>query len=516
MDDGENLIGTTAPPTGGYLHCLEAWKSFDYANGVPYPAHAFGPMQWPVDKGPRPTPLSYAKFLVEEGADFVFQGGPPHFAVPDDADADGFLQDVIRWNRLTSRYNDAARQNGHVGTMAAKFSYDAASKKPVHITFLSVPEECRCWFDPHDSQRILMCRIQYPYRAADGHWWYHREEWTEASWITYQPRHAGDASISGATYLPGYSQSLGDGDGWEIDEVLENPFQVIPITLIKNRAVQGSPLGVGDCWGAFNLMDRIALSLHGEDRSNQKHTDPIQVVKNGLIVNDGPFLPDEPIALNNNRPDGPQAEFELVEPTGVARQWVYKSIDKWEELLYKAVGLSLVDPATLGSKGNITRLALMISYARTVATSDLKRTSYGEAGFCVFFQLMLTGLRNCGAFSQLHGYDDDSDVTCAWPDYFSETDQDLTDITNRTVTQVKNGLLPKARAATRLATVEDIPDSEHEDLLAELDAEDKAKQKRADAAQKALQATQPDAPAAGAGSGSEALGELNDAGNAST
>ncbi len=512
MIEGEDLIGTTAPPTGGYLHALEAFKSQDYANGVPYPAWAFGLLQWPADKGPLPTCLPYAKILVSESADFVFQGGPSQFSVPDDADADHFLQDVIRWNGLSSRYNDLARQNGHVGTMAAKFSYDAGAKKPVHVTFLSCPEECRVWMDPHDSQRILMARVQYPYRGADGRWWYHREEWTDSLWVTYQPLFAGAASVTNAAFLPGYSQVLGDGEGWTEDERQPNFFGTIPITLIKNRSVQGSPLGVGDCWGAFHLMDRIALTLHGEDRSNQKHSEPIQVLKNADVNNDGPILPNEPLSIKNNQKDGPQADFALVEPTGAAREYSYRSIDKWEELLYKAAGLSLVDPATLTNKGNMTRLALMTAYARTVATSDLKRTSYGEAGLCVFFATLLAGLKNCGAFPQLRGYDEDSEVTCQWPDYFAATDDDLSNLTDRTINQVDAGVLPKPRAAKRLATAEGIPASEHDDLLAEIDAEDADKRKREDDARQErfsrLKAAQPEGT--GAEGNGESAGELAD------
>ena len=53
---GEDLINTTSPPAGGYLHSREAWASQDYANGTPYPAWAFGPQQWAAEKGPFPTP----------------------------------------------------------------------------------------------------------------------------------------------------------------------------------------------------------------------------------------------------------------------------------------------------------------------------------------------------------------------------------------------------------------------------------------------------------------------------
>ena len=270
-------------------------------------------------------------------------------------------------------------------------------------------------------------------------------------------------------------------------------------------AVEGSPLGVGDCWGAFRLIDRIALTMHGEDRSNQQHTEPREVYKNAQVNNTGPTLPGEPITISNTNPDGPPADYALVEPTGAAREYSYRSIDKWEELLYKAVGLSRLDPATLTNKGNMTRLALMTAYARTVATSDLKRVNYGEAGLSVFFRTLLVGISRTGAFGELGDVDEMIEVPCQWQDYFSPTDADLTDLTNRTVTQVKNNLLPAPRAATRLATAEGIPPAEHDDLLAELEDEEEKRQSAANNVP-----VSDDVPGASTASGSEALSELGD------
>jgi len=503
---GEDLINTPHPPTSGYAHAREAWQAADYSNGIPYPSHAFGPAQWPADKGPLPTPLPYARILVHEGADFIFQGGLPTFHVSADPDADAFLNAVIKANRLPARYNGLARQNGNAGTIAAKFSFDTgADGAPVRITFLSAPEECRVWTDPHDQQRILMARIQYPVRnPATGNWEYFREEWTNESWVTYAPRPAGGASILSPMGLADYSTTMGDGGVWSIEAIKPNPFGLIPVTLIKNVATEGSPLGVGDCWGSFRLMDRIALTMHGEDRSNQMHSEPTQVALNATLEG-GPLRPGEVVSIQNTNPEGPAADMKLLEPTGAARQFSHMTIDKWEELLYKSVGLSRLDPATLTNKGNMTRLALMTAYARTVATSDLKRTNWGEAGLCIFFRTMLVGLSRTGAFKEINNLDEMVDVAAGWPDYFAPTSDDLSVTTDRTVAQVNANLLPQARAATRLATAEGIPDEEHEDLLKELDDE-AAERERKEAAKTPLTE---EAGASVAGS-SEDLSELGD------
>lgn len=468
---GNDFIGTAwAAP--GMAYAAEAAESWQYYHGAPYPRYAFGPQQWPVDKGPHPTPLPYAKMLVDEGAEFLFRGGPPTFTVGDNPDAEALLALIIRRNKLAARYVPLAVLAGNQGTLAVKFAYlpDAPSG-PIRLSFFSVPQECRVWLDPHDQTRTLMARIQYPYRdPATGCWFYFREEWTDTLHVSYAPLLAGDASVASSSSLPSIAAHFGDGAGeWVQSEVKENPFGLVPVTLIRNKHKEGSPLGTGDCWGEFRLMDRIALTMHGEDRSNQQHSEPREVFLNASLENVAPTLPGEPISINNQNPDAPPADYKLVEPNGAAREYSYRAIDKWEQLLYAAAGLSRVDPATIGNKGNLTRLALMTAYARTVATSDRKRTSWGQDGLACLFTNVLVALSRIGG--EVQGVDDDVQVECQWPDYFEETAQDTQDASTRTIAQVGAGLLPAARGAERLALREGIPPAEVPALLEELAAE---------------------------------------------
>ncbi len=476
--DPDVLLNTTYPAPRQFEMALASWQAVDYYNCMPYPTHAFGPKQWALDKGPFPTPLPYAQLLVDECAEFVFRNGVPVFSVPGDDKADPFLKQVIKSNRLNELWIPLAIDNGNQGAIAAKFSVDRSNTEmPVRITFLDIPQECRVWIDPHDRTRILMARIQYPYRdLSDGKWYFYREEWTAQSYVTYRPREAGAASIMNPAMLQGYPRTagLGDDDKWEIEAHEANEFGLIPITVLRNRAVKGNPLGEGDAWRAFRIMDRIALTLHGEDRSNQLHSEPTTVYKNADVQNDGPLEPGENMFVSNEDPTK-EADVFLLEPSGKARAFSHMSIDKWEELLYKQIGLSRVDSAAVANKGNLTALAFSMIYARTIGTCDRKRELWGNSGMVPFFRNMMVALERIGGFKDVTAITVESDITCTWPTYFDDTDQDLATMTTRTNDQVAGGLLPRDRGATRLASAEGIPPHEHPALLAELAAGDAAK-----------------------------------------
>ncbi|HEU4754370.1 MAG TPA: hypothetical protein VFU47_14780, partial [Armatimonadota bacterium] len=218
------LIGTRAPaPRQGEMLAASA-ESWAYWNERPYPQFAFGARQWPAEKGPLPTPLPYVQVLITEGAEFVFRNGAPQFSVPPEQaagleGADQWLRRVIETNCLAEQWIALAEHNGNQGALAVKFSVDLEDQeRPVRLAFLDVPQQCRVWFDPHDCERMLLARIQYPYRdVASGDWYYYREEWTDDLYVTYVPRRAADRSVSGAEAIPGYLSDLGDSDDWQID-----------------------------------------------------------------------------------------------------------------------------------------------------------------------------------------------------------------------------------------------------------------------------------------------------------
>ena len=470
------IINTRSPAPFQQAMALQSWRSLDYYENGPYPTHAFGPQQWQLDKGPTPTPLPYAQILITEGAEFVFRGGPPVFSVAENAAANDRLQAIIRANNLNAQWVSLAENAANHGAIFAKFSVDMDNKaNPVRITFLTMPQECRVWVNPHDHTRILMARIQYPFRdPASGDWMYYREEWTDEFYVKYRPKWAGKSEIGSVFALPDYRNSLGDGDGWEIEQQDANPFGLIPGVVIRNRMAKGNPLGVGDCWRVFGLIDRIALTMHGEDTSNQLHSDPTLAVSNGELENKDPLQPGEVFEVKGKKDAGP-VKVELLEPSGAAREYSHRDIDKWEELLYKAVGLSRVNPADVTNSGNMTELAFAMTYGRSIATSDSKRELWGNSGMCVFFHALLTALHRLGGVRELAAYDEDAPISVEWPPYFQVTPDDLETITDRTATQVEKGFLPIDRGAERIARAEKIPANEIQTLLAELKAERAAK-----------------------------------------
>jgi hypothetical protein len=472
MANSENLINCATPAPYQYEMSQLGRESTDYYFGRPYPKWAFGPAQWPREKGPTPTPMPLTQILVDTGAQFLIRGGAPRISVAEDPKADELLQAVITSNRLQQQFTDLAVGAALCGSMAIKFSVDLEdSRRPVRITLLSVPDQARFWFDPHDSQKILMARIQYPYRDNEtGNWMLFREEWTDASYVSYKPKFAASANTVDYFASADWSRNLGDDGNFEVDKMEPNVYGLIPISLIRNKTVKGNPLGLGDCWTVFRLIDRISLTMHGEDKQNQIHSEAKIALLDARLENEGPLQPGEPLELISDG-DGRRADIKLVEPSGAAREWAQNDVRMWTQLLYHAVGLSLVDSETVSNKGNLTALAFTLLYDRSIATSNHKRENFGAAGLAPFFSNMLLGLNRLGGIKEVAAVTDETAVNVEWPDYFQPTASDLADTTSRTINQVNAGLLPHSMGAERLAISEKIPPSVIDELLVEVKAD---------------------------------------------
>jgi hypothetical protein len=481
-------------------------ESYDYYHLAPYPRWAFGRQQWPLTRGPVPTAVAVPHNVVAEGANFLFRGGPPTFSVTNpegtktaaiDA-ADAYLKQIIRRNRLGEKWASLAEACANQGAIAAKFCYDADNEAcPVRISFLDIPNQCRVWCDPHDATAIVFARIQYPYRdPSSGDWYYFREEWTADTHVTYRPLRAGSAAIASCEDIPGYSDHMGDGGGadgapWQEDTRETNPFGVIPVTVIRNKRIQGNPLGEGDLWRLFRLIDRIALTLHDSDRWNQINSRPIVAVINNDTEDEDDILPGETLRIRSDNPSAPPVDAKLIEPMGYARQWVGEYVDRIETMAWEAAGYNKIDLAAMSNKGAWTQLAFEATFNKTIATTERKRELWGNSGLCIFFDNLLTGLSRIGGIKELAGYSDDTDVAVVWPKLFTVTPQDLGEMTTRTVTQVASKFLTAERGARRIAAAEGLADKDVDALIQELEqqqAQEDAKAEAAMAAQAQAQA----------------------------
>jgi len=471
-----NLINTKMPAPRQTEMLMSGLASADYYYGRPYPRHAFGPHQWPPDKGPIPTALPYVGSIIDEGAEFVFKNGSPTFSVAGDDTSTEFLQEVIAANNLDAQWVSLAQHAANQGAIAVKFSYDESKPCPIRITFLDIPTECRVWIDPHDATNMLMARVQYPFRSTeDGDWYYFREEWTDDEYVTYRPLLAGAGSVSDPMMLPGYLDHLGDEGEWEIDQREPNPLGLIPITVIRNRVIKGNPLGEGDCWRVLRIVDRLALTMHGEDSANQLHSKPVTAFINAIPDNVGPLAPGEPMSVMQAEGSSGQPDVKMLTWDGSAREYTHKDIDKWEQLLYKAVGLSLVDPESVSNKGSLSEQVLRLLYQRTIATTDHKREMWGNSGMCVFLRNILLGLSRITADRRLAAISESTVVDCVWPDYFEPTDSDLSTTTDRTVSQVDNDLLTHEKAIERIGKAEKLSNEEIKLMKSVLLSQKKAK-----------------------------------------
>jgi hypothetical protein len=452
-----SMINTKHPAPGQMAMLLAGLASTAYYYNRPYPQYAFGPTQWPVERGPVPTALPLVSALLDEGSAFTFRNGSPTFTVIDDPAATDLLREIIVANSLDAQWISMATQAQIHGAIACKWSIDMEADCPIRLTFLSVPQECRVWCDPHDMTKILLCRIAYPFRSLEtGEWHYFREEWTSEEYVTYKPLYAGDASIADPLNLPGYMDSLGDAGNWEIDQQEPNPFGVIPITIIRNSVVKGMPLGAGTANNILRIVDRICLTLHLEDFANQSATLPTLAFINAESQNMGALSPGEPISVLTSEGSAGSADVKLLQPDGAARAFTHLDLDRWTAMLYKAVGLSLVDPQAVSSKGSLSEQVLRLLYQTTISTSDMRRELWGNSGMAVLFRNLLIGLSRVVADRRLTNLASKPVISVVWPDYFTPTDSDLADVTSRTVTQMDADLLSHEAGIERVGQAENL------------------------------------------------------------
>ena len=469
------LIGTKSLPAGlGTIQNL-AYEAAAYDKLAPYPRYHF--WDWKTeDRGPLPRCMPLCKSATGRGARWLF-GRPVQIKVPGNDVLEAFINEAWEKNRMPSRLVAIAKRGAIEGGVVLKFSYDETSACPLSIQSLSLVDQVRLYYHPHDRERLLMGRVQYPYfDATDGKTYYYREEWTADEFVVYNPIAADSMSNINRIVNPdGY-------DGWTILSREPNPFRLIPLTHIKNLDAD-DVWGVGDLWDLYRVIDRINLTYHLMDKSNQFDSEPLAMFID-LDVNeddiDKPMQPGQPMQLEST--EGKQGKVQQIESSGSLRPAMMEYAKDLRKQVLAAASSVEIDQSEFSNKGNLTTAVLTQLFQPLIEITTEKRKSYGEFGLVLFLEAIACGLSALGVEDLGVNLEDDDtyDVHLQWPSYFELSQDELTALTGRTQEQEMAGYLPHDRAVERIAQAEGIADVDA--LKEELTVEPKPSPTEADPA----------------------------------
>lgn len=475
------LVNTKFYPPGFQALRLTAHEAMAYHNLRPYPYFAFA--EWKTEeRGPMPRCLPIAQRTVRKGSRWLF-GQPVQIKVPGNERLEKFLRQQWQRNRMPTRMVAAAERGGVQGGIALKWAYDETADPKLSIQVLSVIDECRLFYDPHDRDKLLMARVQYSvFNPQDGDLYIYREEWTDDEEIHYQPVRGTTTNLAvvgstqtmayGSTVVVEGTRSEPDVYGeWQIIDRKANPFGIIPIWPIRNID-RGGTWGWGDWWvdaggGMLRLLDRINLTFHMMDKSNQFDGERNLVFLDVAASQDAldrPLAPGNPLSLKSeNYGENARGQVIELEASGQMRPHMmdYAKELRWELL----AAISSVDVRTdeVTNKGNMTQAVLSQLYAPLIEATSEKRKTYGEDGICKFLERCAIGLKNLGAKEdgiEDVGIDNEEshDVQLTWPDYFESTDDEKSARVSRLIQERDAGWMTDERAIETVAEMEGIED----------------------------------------------------------
>lgn len=440
----------------------EARRARAYHNLTPYPSFSFNDWK-PEERGSYPRCRPFVRSVVNRSATWLFGRGIS-FAI-DGQSAEQF-NEIWDANRMNQKMVMAARDAGQSGTLAIKFTYDPKDEVPVRLHLLDGVDHVRAYYDPHDVEKLLMVRIQYPYWDAErASWFWFREDITDQYIQSYEPLfiqgngdNAKDASFD--MYL--LSDQADNGE-WERAKRVPNKFGVINVGLVKNLDY-GGQYGRGDLWGLWGVIDQLNFTADLAHKDNQRNVWPKEVYIDAYAVQ-GAVDPAATGVINiQSDDDGKnQAKYEVLHPSNPTREHLQTHYECLLREFYDASGSVFLHPEDITNKGNLTRGVLLQTYQPLIEITNEKRESYGENGVCKFLETMSRGLFNAG----VKGWSAGVDVKAVWPDLFENTEDDLKAMTERYSLAVNSGFIDRARAAKELAQAEGVEDPD--DLVAEVE-----------------------------------------------
>lgn len=446
------LVGTTQPPEGLSTVIEEAARALAYHKRKPYPTYAY--KTWDKETlGPLPMCPSIPRKCVRRGARFLFGKGVEIKCAGNDA-LEAFLRDAWAENQMPARMVALAEKGGIEGNVVLKFAWNPDETPRLSIQTLSLVDQVRLFHHPHNRQKVLMARVQYPYWDAElkGRYWY-REEWTAQRQITYAPVPYDKAK--GA-------EAADKHEGWQVKTDIENPFGLIPLTLIKNIETDDT-FGVGDLWELWEDIDALSLVIYQMRRSNQFDSELNPWIIDGELDDDdadGPLKPGETANVKSSSDDvGKQAKV-VFSPGGNALRDSMMDYAKYlQKMFEEAGGTSTVDAAEVTNKGNLTVGVLMQLYQVALELLEEKKKSYGQNGIELFLEGVAKGLfKNGEKGLGITDAPDSWNVEVVWPAPFEMTGEEKQAAVTRINTNETNGYLPHDRAVEAVAHIEGIRD----------------------------------------------------------
>lgn len=466
------LIGVKGTPQGLQELQLHAAEAEDYNRLRPYPLWQF--QTWKTEeKGPLPRCMPLPKRIVRRGATFLFGKGI-EINCPNNPELETYLRTAWNGNQMPSRTVAMATKGAIEGNVVLKFSFDPDLTPSLRIYTLSLVDQVRLYYSPHDRQQLLMARVQYKYwdPTNSAYYWY-REEWTDAEYVVYKPIKDSEwlASLTALTPKTQYQ----DPDAyteWQIATREPNPFAVIPVVAIKNFDTDDL-YGCGDLWELFRVIDDLNLVWYQMRRSNQfdSELNPWLIdLEVDEEYTDRPISPGEPVNASSTS-DTKQGKVEFPAGGNNLRTSMMEYAKQLRKEIEDAAGTVNVGHEDFTNKGNMTQSVLQQLYSLLIETTNEKRKTYGMNGIEIFLEKAAVGLAKHGITNfKLNPKDHDSfDVQVAWPDSFELTEDEKTSKEERITEEVASGFLTQERGTKIVAQMEGIRDIPA--LLDELKAE---------------------------------------------
>ena len=439
------IINTKVPPYGLSNIRELAKEARAYHALDPYPLFHF--KDWKTEeRGTLPRCMPFVRTIVERGARWLF-GKPLQLHCPKNPSFETFIRRAWRQNRMNSRLVALAERGGLDGGAALKFSFDSENKEqPLSFQTLSVVDQVRFFYHPHDRDRLLMARVQYPYLdPVSGKTKWHREEWTAEKWVKYLPV---DADRFG-------KMDPDTHDGWIIATAEKNPLGVIPVVHIKNSETDDL-WGCGDLWGIFRVVDRVNLTFHLMDRSNQFDSNLNPIFIDSEVEDedlDRPMGPAESLSIKSR--EGEKEAKVVFPPSGNAlRPAMMVYAKELLRQLHDNASSVDIDTDTVTNRGNLTQAVLEQLYFPLIEGTNEKRKTYGENGLGVFFTLIGRGLQNAGYNLAITDDEESHTVNIGWPAFFELTEEERLVKTQKTQEQEMAGYLPHERAVEEICNME--------------------------------------------------------------